>query len=358
MSELISTRIAGALVGGALGDVMGDKRRASEASSLVLEADGGLEHHEVGALRLVGPFTACTQLVLFTSEALLLAGVELERSGTCLPPALVFEAYRRWLAMRGASAPRSRDERALGWLQSVELLAEDRSPDATSLEVIAQGRAGRLAARLNEADDAGALPRAVPGGFLVPGLAPGARAEEAYYLGCEIQAVTHGHDDAINAGGALAAIIGGLVAGTDLAVAVHEARELTTVPVSDALERALTLGREGTGEVERAELRPKVNPSALEALELALVFAQRATLGDAMAGVLALPGEVRLIGSICGSLIGARDGIEAIPASWLSSIEGVWLVEAMAHDCASWLSWLAAPDGEVELPDAWLERYA
>jgi ADP-ribosylglycohydrolase len=237
------------------------------------------------------------------------------------------------------------------------MMAAVRHPDATTLEALRTGRGGRLSMRVNEASDAGALPRAVPAGFLVPGLDLGASASEAYYVGCEVAAVTHGDDEAISASGALAAIIAGLMVGHSLAEAADVARGFALPTVAGALGRAQTKRELGSaGAVQTGGLRGGPG-SALEALELALGCARLDTFDEAMDRVVSLPGDARAIGSICGSLIGARDGVEAIPETRLAWLDGRSVVEEVADDCVEWLGWLERAHEGAELGAAWLARY-
>jgi ADP-ribosyl-[dinitrogen reductase] hydrolase len=356
-SDRISSRVKGALLGGALGDALVDALRTSGPAVRVPGDHDGRTPHETSAPGGGGGITACTQLVLFTADALLRAGVELERTGTCLPPALLFEAYQGWLEIQGGSPPRPGDGDSPDWLQGVELLAAVRRPDATTLEALRTGRGGRLSMRVNEASDAGALPRAVPAGFLVPGLDLGASASEAYYAGSETASVTHGDDVAISASGALAATIAGLMVGHDVAEAAEVARGLSPPIVADALERSQTNRDPGSAVAVQIGEQRGGHGSALEALELALGCARLDTFEEAMDRVASLPGDARAIGSICGSLIGARDGVEAMPTSWLAWLDGRSVVEEVADDCVEWLRWLEGPREVAALGAAWLDRY-
>jgi hypothetical protein len=94
-------RIAGCLLGGAVGDALG---AAVEFMSLaeireMFGANGIAEYaEEYGRF---GAMTDDTQMTLFTAEGLLRAQVGSVAEGVCDPSSVVHHAYLRWLATQG-----------------------------------------------------------------------------------------------------------------------------------------------------------------------------------------------------------------------------------------------------------------
>ena len=346
MSETTSTRIAASLLAVAVGENLAARRAAETATSGTL---GPLDASE-GRL---GPLT---QLCLFTTEALLICGVELERSDQCLPPARLEEAYRRWLVGSG-QRPSPADQGPQGWLALV--------PTATRAAVVAPGLGaalgaavgGRLSRRPNQDAGAESLVRAVPAGFLVPGFTAGASPEEAYHLGCETAVVTHGSDAAVHADGCLAALVCCLVAGEQLAAAVARADGLTTPELSAVLSAAVELGAGGAPSAEALEGRFGRAERADDALGVALACAAGSGRDVALGASACLTVPSSAASAACGALVGARDGIGALPEAWLGGLEGRWLVAELADDVVRWLQWGADAQGELELGERFLERY-
>ncbi len=133
--------------------------------------------------------------------------------------------------------------------------------------------------------------------------------------------------------------------------------ELTIPAVAAALERALTRSHPGSAVAAQVEKQQGARDDALEVLELALGLARSDTLEEAMAVVVSLPGDGRSLGSICGALIGARDGLAALPVRWRAWLDGRSVVEEVADDCVTWLRWLEGAQEGGELGAAWLARY-
>jgi ADP-ribosylglycohydrolase len=355
VNEELASKVRATLLGGALGDALGAP----------IEHEGIEEirrrYGPRGVTRIVGDghFTYGTQMTLFTCEALLIAGAELERSGQCHPPRLLHSAYRRWLGAQEDGAGEVPSDGLPGWLEQVALLHRSESPGATCVEALRSGQIGRLQSRLNTSRGCGGVVRAAPGGYLVPGMAPGASPAEAYHLGCEISAVTHGHDDAIEPAGALAATVASLLAGEGLVSAVRQAVALCSTNLAGRLARALEVARGGPPTAEVIEVELGSGRSGDEALAIAVACACGAqSFSEALFAAVNHSGSSVATGSICGSLRGASDGIDALPVAWLSALDGRWLVEEVADDCLAWLSWCAEPDGTAELGERWLRRYA
>jgi ADP-ribosylglycohydrolase len=348
MSEVTASRIRGSLLAAAIGEALGAPG-----------APGSIEPGDLGGdLFRDGHLDASTQLCLYTLEALLICGVELERSGQCLPPARLEEAYRRWLdgaaPVGGApdpSAPR-------GWLSSVRLAVRAVDPSSSCLAALRSSRGGRLSTRPNAASGTGGLARAAPAGFLVPGLPAGASSAEAYHLGCEVAVVTHGADVAVLTAGCLAAIICSLVAGEPLGRALEVAQSLTSTEIASLLDRSFELGSSGAPSPELLEDRFGTGRRADEALGIAVACAAGSRLPDAIAASASLPGASGPVSATCGALVGARDGVGSIPAAWLEGLEGRWLIDELADDALSWLRWLEDPSGQIELGERFLERYS
>ena len=97
----IGDRIAGCLLGGAIGDALGaaiefdsiDEIRRSHGP------DGVTDYVEAYGRR--GAITDDTQMTLFTTEGIIRASVRYRSRGICHPPSVVRHAYIRWYATQG-----------------------------------------------------------------------------------------------------------------------------------------------------------------------------------------------------------------------------------------------------------------
>ena len=294
----------------------------------------------IRALEAPGHFTDDTQMTLFTTEALIIAGVLLDRDGQCAPRNLLHHGYLRWLATQAERLPSislSVDE-PLGWLLDIELLHRVEAPGATCLSALASGELGTLQSAINDSKGCGGVMRAAPGGLLVPGAGLGSSPEEAYHLGCEIAAVTHGHPDGIHPAGALAALICCLMAEASLEQALRTVRDLSPAHQVTWLASAEAIGRDGLPSPELIAEELGGGWVGDEALAIAVACAVGAEEFDE--GVLAAAnhsGDSDSTAALCGHLLGALYGIEAIDVGWLAALDGREVVNAMANDVVAWL---------------------
>ncbi|GAA2955202.1 hypothetical protein GCM10010518_47150 [Kitasatospora cinereorecta] len=137
-------RVRGALLGGAIGDALGNPveflsldgiRRAHGergVRELVADADG-----------VVGRITDDTRMTLFTVEGLIRAHARARSKGVgCAETELVRNAYRRWLDTQNHPAPPVRggaDSVRTGWLRQQPWLYARRAPGNACLTGLAVG---------------------------------------------------------------------------------------------------------------------------------------------------------------------------------------------------------------------------
>jgi ADP-ribosylglycohydrolase len=164
-------------------------------------------------------------------------------------------------------------------------------------------------------------------------------AEEAFRVGCELAAITHGHPSGYLSAGFLSALIGSLRGGRSLLESIGDARSLLRgwpdhEECLEAVDAALDLARE----------RPEPSAANIRTLgggwvgEEALAIAIYCALGfpgDFRLGVLAAVnhgGDSDSTGAIAGNILGAMLGKEAIPREWVDNLELAWIVRQVAAD--------------------------
>lgn len=261
----------------------------------------------------MGAITDDTQMTLFTAEGLLRA----RRQGTD-PVREVHSAYLRWLATQGPGAPpvRTVDD----WLIAIPGMWTQRAPGVTCLSALRSHRMGGLDEPINHSKGCGAVMRAAPCGLLRLG------PHAAFVLGCEVGAITHGHATGWMAAGALAAMVDVLATGAHLAQAVDEAvvlleRHPEGRECVEALLAARALAAQGVPDPEAVETLG-AGWTGEEALAIGVAAALTAT--DVVSGLAVAvnhSGDSDSTGAICGNLLGAHLGGEALPAEWLAQLE-------------------------------------
>ncbi|WP_216827117.1 ADP-ribosylglycohydrolase family protein [Streptomyces globosus] len=353
------SRVRGTLLGSAIGDALG-------APVAGLSLDGIRNTHGVEGLTEPAPahgrrgtVTASTQLTLFTVDGLIRAHVRRD-TGAWHPPTDIHRAYLRWAATQNDWGP---DERRTdnGWLGQQEWLYARRGPDRACMTGFADTILGTLDQPKNPtARDAAATTRSAPFGLLV-GWEPALVLQLA--IECAVQ--SHGHPTAYLSAGAFAVIVHALTRGDTLDSAVHRALALLAdrpghQPVTDALRRALTAAAEPAAPSPRAveSLSPGDGRDAEDTLAVAVYCAL--TAEDVRHGLrLAVNhgGDSSATGALCGALLGALHGETALPAPWLTDLEGRATLLELADDFALEMTQGPALHGPAASAPGWLARY-
>lgn len=335
------TRVAGCFLGGALGDALG---APVEFDSLAAIRQ---RHGAAGITRLAeyrgraGLVTDDTQLTLFTAEGLITAALEGAGAPANVGPYL-HRSYLRWRATQELAGP---PEPAPSWLAGQEWLYDTRDPGNACLSGLSSGVAGTLANPVNpDSKGCGAVMRSAPFG-----LQAGKASADIFGEAVSGAVLTHGHPSGYLAAGAFAVIVRALVDGASLADGVAEA--LTVLrgwPGHEETTAALTAARQaaaaGSPSAETVE-RLGAGWVAEEALAIgvyaALAFPAPGQARDALVLAVNHSGDSDSTGSVCGNLIGAWHGLDALPADWLAAIEGHAVIRRLAADFAiiGWPGW-------------------
>jgi ADP-ribosylglycohydrolase len=346
-------RARGCLLGGAVGDALGAPVEFSTLRDIRDEFGPSGVHLFAEREPAI---TDDTQMTLFTAEGVIRASVRGRSKGICHPPSVVHHAYLRWLHTQET---RTRVDDALGvvdgWLVADRRLHRRRAPGNTCLAALRSGVMGTTEQPLNDSKGCGGVMRVAPVGVFV------ADVEEAFRLGCEVAAITHGHPTGWLASGAFAAIIASIMSGADLADAVARARVLldrepNAGETIAALDAAVDLARRGMPSAEDLE-QLGGGWVAEEALAIAVCCALAAPdFRTAVSAAVTHSGDSDSTGSICGNIRGALEGEAAVPREWIDAIDVADVVTAIADDL--WTERTDPPSDEWGGAHAdWFARY-
>ena len=358
----------GCLLGGAVGDALGAPVEfMSRAQILRTFGPDGIEDY-APAFGKLAAITDDTQMTLFTAEGLMRGWVRgNRRGGLCHMPSVISLAYQRWLHTQG-ERHRLHDEDCLnGWLIEHRELFARRAPGLTCLSGLQSMRQSGDMAQ-NNSKGCGGVMRVAPIGMVYASLAranpanQGGGRREAFELGCQAAAITHGHTTGQLASGALAAMVLELLQGVSLLQAVDAVLPvLRAQPGHEetllALEAACRLALEKPGD---AQVLAQLGEGwiAEEALAIGVYGALSAT--DFSSGVaLAVnhSGDSDSTGSIAGQLLGAMLGARAIPRHWLGPLELREVIEEMADDLATLMEWSLEGEDSPEDVDYYAQKY-
>lgn len=311
-------RILGCLLGGALGDALGAPLEFMRLADIRQSFGPDGLRHLAPAYGRRGAITDDTQMTLFTAEGLVEAWDRGSARGVQDFVGTVHLAYLRWLKTQGeTSAHPAFDPTASRGLAGIPDLNARRAPGQTCLSALKSTSLGSRRAPLNDSRGCGGLMRIAPVGLAFA---------EAFDLGCDIAALTHGEPGGYLAAGCFAQIIADVCRGADLRAAIAHAQDLLAAEPGHgrtlgAIQSAVALSAAGDPSAARLETLGE-GWVAEEALAIALYCALVAR--DWVDGVVLAAnhsGDSDSTGSLTGNLLGALWGQQALPPGWLVDLE-------------------------------------
>ncbi len=328
-------RVRGCLLGGALGDALGNPIEFDGSAEAIASRYGaappsGLDY--AGRAEI----TDDTQMTLFTAEGLVRARQRLADRGISSITGSVRGALGRWYETQ---TRRTTTEHA-GWLLEVPGLHARRAPGNTCLGALrAHSQASdapTVDRRPNDSKGCGAVMRSAPFGIAC------ASREEAFREARDAAVLTHGHPSGYLSAAYLAAVVFDVARGVALRDAMWVAdRLLVREPDRAELEEAIAAARRvAAGGPPSAAALEGIGGGWVgeEALAIALACALTLEREDPRGVALALwrsvahGGDSDSTGSITGNLLGAMLGIEALPPRWLEALELREVIDRVAVD--------------------------
>ncbi|MEI6514044.1 MAG: ADP-ribosylglycohydrolase family protein [bacterium] len=325
-------RIAGCLLGGAVGDALGAPVEFMSLSEIRAKfGNEGIEHYALAYGR-IGAITDDTQMTLFTLEGMLKAYIQ---GDTTSLTESVRIAYLRWLGTQGI---RSKSESLSsiygGWLWSQKLLHSRRAPGNSCLSSL-QMHLSCLESNhseipsdpINNSKGCGGVMRMAPVGFF---------DLDCFKTGCELAMLTHGHPSGYLASGFLAQLIHELIQGISLSSAIESTRELllqwpSHQEVLQAVDQALDYAK---SDVPTPETLEKLGEGwvAEEALALSLFCALKAkNFAHGVRLAVNHSGDSDSTGAITGNILGTLWGQQSIPDEYLQDLELRSVIEQMVR---------------------------
>lgn len=286
-----------------------------------------------------------TQMALFTAEGILRRAARQER-GLCNAATAVHHAYQRWLHTQGFPPTLGFDWTYDGWLLGIKELHARRGPGHTCLTALASRWQGTIETPINGSKGCGGIMRMAPAGLYYS-------RENAFKMGADFAALTHGHPSGFLSAGALAYIIAGIIEGQSPEEAVintlPELRKyLEHMECTRQLTKALELSRSSLPDV-KAVTEMGEGWVGEEALGISVYCAIRHQ-DDFRRGLIAAVnhgGDSDSTGAITGNILGAYLGFQGIPEEWADIIEHREVLIQIADDLLK---------GYEDSPE-WRERY-
>lgn len=328
-------RIKGCLIGGAIGDAFGYPIEFQSLSQIVRKwGQEGLSDLLVSNGKAL--FSDDTQMTLFTLWGLLNAFREENPPRRDRVRSHIHRAYLDWLKTQKQKYSGQEDHPLL----NLKELFEWRAPGNTCLSALFTGKCGSFEQPLNNSKGCGGVMRVAPIGLAHP-FTP----EEAFMIGADSAAITHGHPSGYWSAGALAMILRLLTEGHDLSDAIERSlAELQNHPATGETVRAITkasdLARKETADTGK-EIGKTLGGgwTGEEALSIALFAAMKGgDFRDALRIAANHSGDSDSTASVTGQILGAMHGIGSIPKDWIRQVELSETVIGMAQTFSETLS--------------------
>ncbi|MDK1359399.1 ADP-ribosylglycohydrolase family protein [Arthrobacter sp. zg-Y1219] len=329
----------GCLLGGALGDALGHAA-GSSGSAEVRHAFGPDGTGTLSGVAGPVPFSAATQMTLYTLDGLLEA-LEWANAGVGADEtACLWLAYLRWLKTQGVSPDPGAPNPPLRWIDAQPVLHQRRAPGNTSLSGLSGPDMGTKFRPVNpDSKESGTVTRSAPFGLL-PYVEPGM----VYRLSEDAASLTHGHPSARHSAAVFSALIHDLLSPAAslqqaAEAAVLRAAESGVPELSARMAAAIELARSGPVSPEELTAALGEGRVAEEALARGL-YAALATSGAgspqehfraAVALAVHHDGAAGSTGSVTGNILGTLYGAAALPGDWLAVLEGRDLIEELAR---------------------------
>ena len=363
----LRSRFQGCLLGGAVGDAVGAPVELLDLDQIVRTyGESGIRDF-APAYGKLGAITDDTQMTLFTAEGMLCARLASIVHGH--DPDYFRAAsgsYARWL-MTQENSHRAHSSSAMpSWLLQQRRLFARRAPGATCLSAL-QSKQGKIARAANDSKGCGGVMRVAPVGMYfahsVAREKGGAKLlSDIFATGCDLAAITHGHPSGCLSAGMLAAVISLILGGSSLTEAIQAGKEEL---------RKQPFHKETLAAIEKAEALAKCRPherSALRELGRGFVAEEALAMGlycalsaenfeDGIVLAVNHSGYSDSTGTICGNVLGAVSGVEAIPERWLAPLELRPTIEALADDLAAFPDWSLRRPSDEEERAFYLSRY-
>lgn len=239
-------RFLGCLLGGAVGDALGAPVEFMKRTEILRRfGPKGITQY-APAYGGIGTITDDTQMTLFTAEGLIRGWVRGCFKGITTYSGVTAHAYLRWLQTQGERPTCDIDfgTDEPGWLFQQRQLHSRRAPGNTCLSALRAMNSLGEPAR-NDSKGCGGVMRVAPVGLFAWRLRQYESPQDAFRLGTELAALTHGHPTGALTGGVLAVLVLALTDGASLREALAAAKlMLRAEPRHEETLRAIEMAEE------------------------------------------------------------------------------------------------------------------
>lgn len=349
MSNL-TDKYQGCLIGGAIGDALGYAVEFSSESSIFSRyGKSGITEYELQNGKAI--VSDDTQMTMFTATALLdgITRGRLRGIMGYLASYIGFE-YEGWYLTQTKPFPIDIEENyaKYSWLMNMPEMFKRRAPGNTCLSALASGEKGTLENPINNSKGCGGIMRVAPIGLYLAHFEHMTQ-EEIDMVGAEAAAITHGHELGYIPAAALVHIINMIVKNDNLSVlqAVNDSisamqglfKNCTHIGYfTEMMKKAVDLAQKECDDLAAIHQLGE-GWVAEETLAIAAYCAikYQDNFEKAVCTAVNHNGDSDSTGAVCGNIIGAYLGYEAIPQKYKANLEFhdvlLELAEDLFNDC-------------------------
>ena len=348
----------GCVLGLAVGDAMGAGVDNKTLEDIYIDygPDGLLGYDLANGFAEISSYT---QVTAFAINGLLVGMAHGYLRGPFLPH--IAKALKEWAGSQ--HFPRE-TERKRCWLCHISQMRRRRTMDHRTLDALTRDVTGSPKRPANSDDGPGTLPAAVAAALL---FAP-ERMEpsDVGTLGAEIVALTHGAPSAFLSGAVLAYVIAGLIHDPEGAlkdqfinaadaVAAQFSAYPEAVKLQEKVKRAVAVAQKGIH--APVEVMEKLGCTNADEVLCGAMYACLKADGDfdrAMIIAINHSGKSAAVGAVCGAILGAHLGVEALPSFYVDCLDAGPVLRELMADLVS------CGDGKVTrrlFDDVWDRKY-
>lgn len=348
----MKSRFRGCFLGGAVGDALGYAIEFDDEDEIFGRyGEDGIQHlHEAGSPALISDDT---QMSLFTANGILYSLTNFKSVAL----RSIFLAYCEWLNTQGTFRQWDKHEKAKMWLRPIPEMNALRAPGLTCLRYLRTSRwGGSIDEPVNQSKGCGGVMRVAPIGLF-------SGEENCAKLAAGAAALTHGHPLGWLSAAVLAQIVHDNVyepCATLRETILSAAAKVTAIyPEADEIEGFLEHAADMAANPDISDLsgvhRCGEGWVGDEALYIAVFCALRheSDFAAAIRSSVNHKGDSDSTGSVCGNILGAWLGEEAVKSAFeLNWLELCEVITEIADDL-----YTAAASGVPENDEDWTRKY-
>lgn len=354
-------RFLGSMLGGAVGDALGyavEFKRINEIRQIYGE-NGISDYKLTDGVALISDDT---QMTLFTANGILYAETRGRLRGILGDYYIyIADSYNDWLRTQGCKA---KDRPVTSWILNDKRLHSLRAPGNTCLSALSDDRTGTVENHINTSKGCGGVMRVAPIGLYFG--KSNMPLERIARIGADAAAITHGHELGYIPAALLSHIIASIIRNgktTLIDIIKNSLSEIEKLfgsekhidELSDIVNKAIILSQSDVDTLTAIEQLGE-GWVAEETIAIAVYCALKYenNFEKSICAAVNHSGDSDSTGAVCGNILGAYLGVDAIPQKYLENLELKDLIEEITTDLYNGCKMDGYSDYQDEV---WLNKY-